>query len=344
MKRRAILVGLGYMGAQWARVLRASPDFETVAYVDLRQDRRDHVRQDLGIEAFPGFPSLDAVWPGVESDVAIIATPAFLHYDACLAALGHGLPLIVEKPLETEWAKAKEIVAEAARRGLLLLVDQNYRYTAPVRTMRRVLCEGGLGRPGFAAVTHYRNRKGAGTYQQGMPNPMLLDMSTHHFDTMRFLFSRRPVSVLARSFNPYWSDYAGDANVDALVEFAGDLQVTYCGSNAARGISIHPFANWRIECERGGLYLESHGYDLHLYRVAAGSPPKHREDIAFDPMPLENQACVLRHFRDCLETGASPEISGADHLETLAVAMAIIASSARGCRVAVDEFLANGGS
>jgi predicted dehydrogenase len=329
------------MGAQWARVLHDSPDFETVAYVDPREDRRESVRLALGIERFNGFRSLAEALGEIETDVAIIATPAFMHYDACLAALERDMPVIVEKPIETDWGKAREIVAEAARRRLPLLVDQNYRYTAPLRTMRRVLCEGGLGLPGFAAVTHYRNRKGAGTYQQDMPDPMLLDMSTHHIDTMRYLFGRRAVSVLAHSWNPFWSDYAGDANVDALIEFEGDLWVTYSGSNAARGISIHPFANWRIECENGGLYLESHGYDLNLYRVPAGSPPKHRECIAFDAMPVENQAYVLQHFKECLETGVTPEISGEDNLDTLAIAMAVIASSARGSRVCVEECFSN---
>lgn len=341
MKRRAVLIGLGYMGAQWARVLHDSPDFETVAYVDPREDRRRNLRETLGIEGFRGFANLREALLEVETDVAIVATPAFLHYDACMAALEHGLPVIVEKPIETDWEKARQIVAEAARRRVMLMVDQNYRYTAPLRTMRRVLDEGGLGRPAFATVTHHRNRKGAGTYQQDMPHPMLLDMSTHHFDTMRFLFGRDAVSVLAHSWNPPWSDYAGDANVDVLLELADGLWVTYSGSNVARGSTIHPFANWRIECEKGGLYLESRGYDLELYTVPVGSPPKHRECVAFDAMPVENQAYVLQYFKECLETGVTPEISGEDNLDTLAIAMAVIASSARGSRVCVEEFFSN---
>jgi len=339
MKRRATLIGLGYMGAQWARVIHESQDFRTVAYVDPSEDRRRNLRDTLGNEDFRGFANLREALVEVETDVAVVATPAFLHYDTCMAALEHGLPVIVEKPIETDWEKARQIVAEAARRRVMLMVDQNYRYTAPLRTMRRVLDEGGLGRAAFATVTHHRNRKGAGTYQQDMPHPMLLDMSTHHFDTMRFLFGRDAVSVLAHSWNPFWSDYAGDANVDALIELEGDLWVTYSGSNAARGISLHPFANWRIECEKGGLYLDSRGYDLELYKVPAGSPPRHQESVSLDAMPVQNQACILQHFRECLESGREPETSGRDNLKTLAVAMAVIASSTRGSKVCVQEFL-----
>jgi predicted dehydrogenase len=156
---------------------------------------------------------------------------------------------------------------------------------------------------------------------------------------MRFVFGRDAISVLAHSWNPPWSDYTGDANVDILIEFEQDLWVTYSGSNAARGISIHPFANWRIECENGGLYLESHGYDLELYKVPAGSPPKCKEPVPFDSMPAQNQACILRHFKDCIENRTEPETSGRDNLKTLSIAMAAIASSKRNARVSIAEFL-----
>jgi predicted dehydrogenase len=339
MKIRTMLIGLGYMGSIWAKVLREAPDYETVAYVDSSAERRGVLRDELALETFPGFSSVQDVIRSVAVDAAVIATPAFTHHDVCMEVLAHGLPVLVEKPLETDWAKAQNMVAEAQRRGLLLLVDQNYRWTAPFRTMKRAIQEGGLGAPGFATVIHHRNRPGAGTYQQNMPHPMLLDMSTHHFDCMRYLFGREAVSVQAHFFNPAWSDYAGPANVDLVIEFEQELWVTYSGSNAARGASIHPFGNWRVECEKGGLYLESQGFDLELYRVPLGAAPKYKEVMALDLMPRQNQACLLEEFRDGLRYGREAETSGRDNLRTLAIAMAAIESQQRGQRVPLCEFL-----
>ena len=339
MSLKAILVGLGRMGSQWAAALKESNDYETVAYVDPSTIRRDALRRKLKLDSFPGFGTVREALRSVAADVAVVATTAFTHHEVTVEVLANRLPTIVEKPIETDWDKAREMVAEAERRGVLLLVDQNFRYTAPFVTLRRVLQEGTMGRPGFATVIQHRNRKGAGTYQQNMPHPMLLDMSEHHLDAMRFVFAREAVSVLAHAWNPSWSDYTHEANVDIVIEFAGDIWVTYSGSNVSRGISIHPFGNWRIECEDGGVYLESSGYELELFRVPVGSPPQHREPIEFDPMPLQNQACVLQHFKDCLENAKELETSGRDNLKTLAIAMAAIASSARGERVCVSEFL-----
>jgi predicted dehydrogenase len=336
---KTILIGLGTMGTQWAEALNRSAEYETVAFVSPSQERRDRLKEKLALKEFPGFVTVTEALRQVDADLAIVATPAYLHFETCLAALDRGLPVIVEKPLETEWQKAKAIVEEARRKNLLLLVDQNYRSTAPLWTLRRVVQEGELGKPGFATVIHHRNRKGAGTYQQKMPNPTLLDMSIHHLDTMRFVFGHEVVSVIAHSWNPHWSDYAGDANVDLFIEFEDGLWLTYSGSNVSRGITIHPFANWRIECEQGGVYLESIGFNLELSRVPATAQPGYKERIEFDSLPLENQAYVLRHFKECLDSGSEPETSGRDNLKTLAIAMAAIASSERGERVWLKEFL-----
>jgi predicted dehydrogenase len=340
LKLRVVLIGLGMIGSRWAETLKDAQDFEVVAYVSPTAERRDRLKDQLRLEQFAGFSTVTEALRAVDADVAIVATPSYVHYEVCHAVLNRGLATIVEKPLETDWARAKEIVAEAARQRLPLMVDQNYRYTAPLRTLRAKLQEGALGPAGFATVIHHRNRPASGTYQKQMPNPMLLDMSIHHLDSMRFVFNREVVSILAHSWNPHWSDFSGDANVDAMIEFEGDLWLTYSGSNVSRGITIHPFGNWRIECERGGLYLESSGFDLSLYRVPVGAQPKYREQIEFDALPRENQAYVLEHFRDCLLNGTEPETSGRDNLKSLAIAMAAIASTDRGERVYLKEFSA----
>jgi predicted dehydrogenase len=54
-----------------------------------------------------------------------------------------------------------------------------------------------------------------------MVHPMLWEQSIHHFDLLRFVYGAEPVAVYARTFNPSWSMYEGDANVSALFTFSG---------------------------------------------------------------------------------------------------------------------------
>ena len=52
-----------------------------------------------------------------------------------------------------------------------------------------------------------------------MPHPLIIDMSIHHFDLMRFFLGSDAVAISARSWNPPWSWFAGDASAAAQIEF-----------------------------------------------------------------------------------------------------------------------------
>jgi predicted dehydrogenase len=335
--RRTVLIGLGHMGRKWAEEIHASEQFSLAALVMPNHGRSKSVKAALGLGHIPDFTAVTEALDSVHADVAIVATPAHMHLDAGLQAISRGIATIIEKPLATDWASAVAIVSEAKLRGVPLLVDMNYRYTGPLATLRRIVQSKEMGEPGFATVVHHRNRKGAGTYQQSMRHAMLLDMAIHHLDTMRFVFQAEGVAVTAREWNPPWSDYTADANFDALLEFGSGLRVTYSGSNAARGIAVHPFANWRIECEGGGIYLDSDGGELELYSVPAESPRGFKHVCSFDPIPTENQKRLLQLLHEWLTNGSVPEVTGEDHLKTLALAMAAIRSVEQGRRVLLSE-------
>jgi predicted dehydrogenase len=336
MAIRALLVGLGFMGSRWAKLLQASPDFDLTAYVKAEPTK---FQEKLNLEGTPGFRTATEALERVEVDCAIIATPAFTHHEVCLEVFEKGVPALLEKPIETDWAKARAIVVEAKKRDLLLVIDQNMRYTSPIRTLRRLAQNCELGTPGFATVIHYRNRKGAGTYARYMPHAMLLDMSIHHIDALRFVLGSDAAAVIARTWNPSWSDYSSHANVDLLIEFRNGARATYSGSNAARGAAVHVLGDWRIECEHGGIYLDGNCASPELYCVPDGMPPALRVSRDFDPLPAENQALLLMYFKDCLQSGCASESSGEDNLKSLAIAMAAIASADRRQRVEIAEFL-----
>ena len=76
--------------------------------------------------------------------------------------------------------------------------------------------------------------------------PMLWEQSIHHFDLMRFVYDAEPVPISARTWNPPWSMYRGDANVAALITFASGIEVTYQGTWAGEPATAD--FNWRTDC------------------------------------------------------------------------------------------------
>jgi len=143
---RAAVVGAGYWGPNLARNLAASEDWELAAVCDLDEDRARRVARSAGGEGQVAVEtSLDALLARDDVDAVAVATPARTHHAVVMAALRAGKHVVVEKPLADGADAAREMVAEAAARGLVLMTDHTYCYTPVVLKIRELVATGELG-------------------------------------------------------------------------------------------------------------------------------------------------------------------------------------------------------
>ena len=156
MASRVIVAGLGSRGRDWLRELKGDEAFELAGCVDVDGDALDRASSSSNVPRQNCFKDLGEALRSVECDAVIVATPADLHADACEAALSHGRAVMVEKPFTTRLADAVGLVNLAERKGVPLLVAQNYRYMRAFRTARRLVAEGALGRVGAVVCQYYR--------------------------------------------------------------------------------------------------------------------------------------------------------------------------------------------
>lgn len=77
----------------------------------------------------------------------LIASPDHLHAQQALAALQAGKPVLVEKPIATEAAAARALVAAAEAAGLPLLVGHHLRWHAGHRALAEAIAGGAIGQP-----------------------------------------------------------------------------------------------------------------------------------------------------------------------------------------------------
>ncbi|GAB3700866.1 Gfo/Idh/MocA family protein [Saccharopolyspora tripterygii] len=138
------LVGYGSGGAIFhAPLIAAHPRLRLDAVVTSNPDRQAQVRADL-----PGsepVADLDALFAR-EPDLVVITTPNRTHVELAKAALDAGVPVVVDKPFTPTAQEGRELVEHARDRGLLLTVFQNRRWDSDIRTVRKVLAGGELGR------------------------------------------------------------------------------------------------------------------------------------------------------------------------------------------------------
>ena len=92
----------------------------------------------------------------LESDIdaVIIATANVCHYPQTLAALKAGKHVLVEKPMSFTTAQADEMIDLSLKQGLVLQVNQSFRYTPLMNETKRLIDDGLLG-----DILHYRSQR-----------------------------------------------------------------------------------------------------------------------------------------------------------------------------------------
>jgi scyllo-inositol 2-dehydrogenase (NADP+) len=139
--------------------------------------------------------SVEAVWDDADRhDFVVIATPNDSHVPLALRAIEAGLPVVVDKPLASSSAAARELAERAASAGVLLTVFHNRRWDSELLTLRRLIAEGELGEVFRFESRFERWRPGApgeawresSTRAEG--GGVLLDLGTHLVDQALTLF------------------------------------------------------------------------------------------------------------------------------------------------------------
>jgi predicted dehydrogenase len=342
---RLVQAGLGYWGRSWAsEILPAAADIEVVAHVD--PDPAALIALQAATGALPErcFTSLEAALAATDADAVLgsLALPA--HIPVGRAALEAGLHYIVEKPFAPDLDSGATLVALARRRRRVLMVSQNYRFYPAAIAAAALVRSGRLGRPLSVAIDFRRHAPSEGHRYLGIPNPLLADMSIHHFDLLRFVLGRDPITIACRAWNPAGSPFANEAAAFATIELEGGVLVSYRGSWVSPAPRTPWAGLWQMEFEGGAAEWTAKGEKaarLAFDRLAVRPTGGEWETLPLPALPQHDRAGALAAFVGRI-AGAEPAgfSSGADNLGTLALTEAAIRSAgAGGTPVAIAPLL-----
>ncbi len=330
-----ILGGLGVRGMYWAEVISRSARCHIAAYADPNPTARERAIARFGEAS--SFETPEDAMHNIEAGALILANPPMGRDSQVRLAAELGLPMLIEKPLALSLEEAAELVALAG--NVPLMVGLNFRYLAVTIETMRLLAEEAVGKAAFARFTYERwrdgNRPDLNKYPLTMDQPMLWEQSIHHFDLLRYVYGVEPVLVHAHTWNPPWSMYASDANVAALFIFEGGLSVNYQGTWQSNW--QQPHFEWRTECTEGVILQKAQFGDLHYARQADDTLTT--LDLPTHERWVSETVGLLDAFLDTLLEGAPLQCSGEDHLRSLAMLEACIASGKEGRAVQMESIL-----
>jgi predicted dehydrogenase len=140
---------IGVIGAGWwaavnhLPVLKANADCEVVAVNRLGAEELAELQRKFEVPL--GFEDYRAMLDRVPMDGVVISSPHLLHHEHSIAALDKGCHLLVEKPLTTTAADARDLVAKAAAAGKEVIVPYGWNFKSWTDRARELVAGGEIG-------------------------------------------------------------------------------------------------------------------------------------------------------------------------------------------------------
>lgn len=329
---RVAIVGYGLAGRVFHAPLVAAThglevsEIVTSSAARARQAAAEHPEANV-------VSSVEDLWAATPPELVVVATANQSHVPIASAAIEHGVPVVVEKPVAVTAAEAEALVEQADRAGVMLTVFQNRRWDTDQLTLRRLIEEDALG-----DINRYESRferwrpsldqtKLRETVAPQEGGGVLLDLGVHLVDQALALFGS-VVGVYAEIDSRRGAPAEDDAFV-ALRHASGTISHLH-----ASAVTPSPGPRLRVQGTSGG-FLVSH-LDPQEAALRAGARPDTVDGwgtpeewdygrlIAGErsvPVPPEpgDWPRFYTLLRDALRSGGPPPVDPRDAGETLRV-------------------------
>jgi D-apiose dehydrogenase len=363
---RGAMIGTGsiapYHLTAWSRI----PGVEIVALANRTVSKALDVAGRFGLDRDHVYGDIYALLEReADLDFVDIALAPDLHRPATEAAARRGVHVICQKPLAPSLEDAEAMIAACRQAGVLLSVNENWRWRAWYRQVKQVLDEGRLGRLRYARIAQHRNvtlgppdgsPPGLLTgqaYTGTMARLIVYEWGIHLLDTLRMLLGEAEwVHAHMTKVSPL---FAGEDRALMTLGF-GAVVASVDISWASHAPEELPtmLEEVLIEGDQGSLALVPNQGEGDLLRLSYPLPRErvpenrarpwstvmttasavHDGDVAGAYQASYDAAQA--HFIECLRAGTLPETHAGDNLCTLGLTFAAYQSAAENRVVAVE--------
>jgi predicted dehydrogenase len=262
---RVAVVGAGGVAqAKWLPAIRrlqtTGEPLHFAGVADTDAGTRDKVAALTGA---PAYADTAALLAAERPDLLLVLAADAAHAPAARAAIAHGIPVLVEKPLGRDAAEARALAAEGRAAKVLVAAVANKRFSPPYALAQQLVAQGRLN--GAPSVF-------TGKFTLGYPYVDLLAGGTVHLlDLMRWLMG--PVGQLhARAIG----HAEAPASVVLSVRFVSGAIGTLMTS--ATGLSFKPWERVELLGAQALLVVDDQ-YELTLFDDELGPAKSWRPAI-----------------------------------------------------------------
>jgi predicted dehydrogenase len=281
MPLRIAVVGVGHLGRHHARILASLPGVALEAVVDTNRARADEIAAAHRTVAL--YDARDLLG---RVDAVTIAVPTEIHREIALPFLDAKIPVLVEKPMTRSLEEADDLIAAAARSGVVLAVGHTERFNPAVAAAAPLLTD-----PRFIEVHRL------GTFpERSLDIDVVFDLMIHDLDVVLSLV-RSDVESIEAVGVPVLTPRVDIAN--ARLTFANG-----CIANiTASRISRDRVRKIRFFQPTAYLSIDYAAQKIEMWRVSAGNGG--RPAIEGGDVPVRNEEPLLRELTDFVDAVVS---------------------------------------
>ena len=224
------VVGVGQWGAYHAQLFRRADPHVELFVCGRDPDRVARVARSCG--AAGTFIGIEAALADPRVDAVALVLPHHLHAWGVRLAAAAGKHILVEKPIANTLAESDQMIEDARRAGVTLMVAENFHFRPAIREAVRAIERGDIGEP-----LYFKAHAGGVMRPDGwkadaalMGGGVLLDIGVHYIRALRLAMGE-PDRVLATRAQQVNTKMDGDDSIQLLF-------------SSERGWQAHMLLSW----------------------------------------------------------------------------------------------------
>ena len=306
-KLRVGVIGVGYLGRFHALIYSRMAGAELVGVVDADPQRAAEVASEAGCEVFADAEALAAV-----VDAVSVVVPTTAHLEVAASVLGHGVHLLMEKPIAGTVEDGAEIVRLAEAAGAILQVGHVERFNAGVMALAERITE----------PRYIEAQRMGGFVERATDVDVVSDLMIHDIDIILSLVGSEIAHITAIG-SPILTEHVDIAT--AQLEFANGAVANVVASRVSEKKMR------RIRVFQPGIYLSLDFIDQTIdVAETRRVPGQERPEIVRERIQIESVKPLdkeLESFVACVREGRRPIVDGRVGLKALEVALQVRAKT-----------------
>jgi predicted dehydrogenase len=310
------VIGAGAMGRNHARVYSDMESVNLVAVCDANKKTAKDVADNYNANHYDDYKEMIKK---EKIDAVSVCVPTKFHKDVAVEIIRNKINVLVEKPIAATIEEANEIMAEAEKNKVKLMVGHIERFNPVVVELKKRIEKNELGK-----IYKVHCVRLSPFPQRVVDVGVIVDLAVHEIDILRYIIGSGVTRVYAETAQRIHSTH--EDLLTGTLRFENDIlgvintnwltpkkvrEITVTGE---KGMFVANYITQELYFYENEFTRKSSDYNSNFMNVTEGKMRKIKIDKK-EPLKIE-----LNAFIDCINKDMNPLVTGQDGVEALKIA------------------------